>query len=383
MSARVCFVLGGFYEDSYGGAELQAYMLADGLAKKGFDVHYVSPKEKAAKEAGRPESHTRSFTRHSIKNQHYRFLGRLFFLNLFDLTKKLRDINPDVIYLRSGSAHAGIAARYAAKYNKKVIWAASSVKDCRRSSICQESRNPLASFLNLINKSMAIYGIRKADIVIAQTFDQQALLKEEFGVESVVIPNAHPVPKDEFKKDKPPIIVWIANIKPLKRPEIFVRLAQTCPDLPARFLMAGKEGNPKYHTRIMALVGAAPNLDYLGQLPLDEVNKLMEKASVLVSTSLPVEGFPNTFIQAWMRRVPTVSLAFDPDKTIKREEIGFCPADFDELIGNVKELILNENLRNTMGARAREYAVGNLDVEIILPRYVALLEDLLGADSRK
>ena len=46
-----------------------------------------------------------------------------------------------------------------------------------------------------------------------------------------------------------------------------------------------------------------------------EVNALLEHTDLLVNTS-DYEGFSNTFIQAWMRRVPVVSLRVDPDRLL-------------------------------------------------------------------
>ncbi len=51
---------------------------------------------------------------------------------------------------------------------------------------------------------------------------------------------------------------------------------------------------------------------FCGAISQQEVNAELANAHVLVNTSL-YEGFPNTFIQAWMRRTVVVSLNVNPD----------------------------------------------------------------------
>jgi hypothetical protein len=42
------------------------------------------------------------------------------------------------------------------------------------------------------------------------------------------------------------------------------------------------------------------NLEYVGPVSLEEVNVWLARSSIFVNTSLPRQGFPNTFIQAWL-----------------------------------------------------------------------------------
>ena len=72
------------------------------------------------------------------------------------------------------------------------------------------------------------------------------------------------------------------------------------------------------------------NLQYLGEVSQDEVNRRLREGHILVNTSR-YEGFSNTFVQAWMRRVPVVSLTVDPDNILVRENIGFCSGTFKNL----------------------------------------------------
>ena len=63
-----------------------------------------------------------------------------------------------------------------------------------------------------------------------------------------------------------------------------------------------------WQASLMRSIEATPNLEYLGQRTHAEVNELLARAHIFVNTSTH-EGFPNTFIQAWLREVAVVSLS--------------------------------------------------------------------------
>jgi glycosyltransferase involved in cell wall biosynthesis len=126
-----------------------------------------------------------------------------------------------------------------------------------------------------------------------------------------------------------------------------------------------------------ALQQAPSNLEYLGPLPIDQVNEKISQSDLLLYTSLPVEGFGSSFTQAWLRQVPTVSLSFELDGILEQENIGRCSRDFEHLVTDVKELMEDESLRRDMGQRARAYAVSHHSAERMVADYEALFKDIV------
>lgn len=185
--------------------------------------------------------------------------------------------------------------------------------------------------------------------------------------------NGSPIPEiDCALKTSTGQVIWVNNLKRWKRPEQFIDLARRLPDY--RFVMVGRiSGGRTFVSAISKkLEEAPPNLSYLGPLPVDQVNELIGKSDLLLYTSLPVEGFGNSFIQAWLRCVPTLSLSFDLDGILERERIGRCSTSFERLVDDVDELMRDEKQRFKMGSRARKYASQNHNPEDMVLNYERL-----------
>jgi len=354
---KILFLCRSSIFNRMGGAEIQIYFLIEELKKKGYKIHYLfDSNQKISQINGKVQYHPL-----------HEYIKLFIWLNFLKIGILIKKIAPDIIYQRTKSAYTGIGGFFAKLTNAKMIYNISCDFDCLKTS---------TTLLNFINIRLADYGMRNADLVIAQTRHQQNLLKNNFGLSSTLIPNGHPVPAPPFKKQQPPIVAWIANIKPLKQPEIFIKLAEKCQDLNIRFVYAGRPTRGAYQKELINKTRKISNLKYLGEIPFKKTNELLSKSSLLVNTSL-VEGFSNTFIQAWMRETPVVTLNCDPDNIIKNQRIGFHSGSFENLVRDVRCLIENEDIREEMGKKARKYAITNHDIDKIGNKYFNVFERLL------
>lgn len=365
---KIVFI-SSYFPMSTGGAEYQSYLLAKCLSKY-YEVPFVSIVE---------SGHTIPTDKFKVYPIYKReilrkILNRYFILDYKLLTKLLMRINPDIIYQRVGFAYTGIAARYSKQYNKKMIWHISSDNDVRKFRF-HINRNILTDY---IDKKCLEYGIKKTDYIVCQTKYQKMLLKRNYGKKcDLFLPNFHPTPTTDINKKPPLKILWIANIKHLKQPEYFINLAENFAGQHSlQFIMIGKGGNNMYMKHLSRKISKLDNLNFLGEKPFDEVNKILSGAHILVNTS-KYEGFPNTFIQAWMRRVPVVSLDVDPDGVLEKNKIGFHSGTFEQMVKDVQLLIENEKLREEIGARALQYAFENHTIEKNINKIISLIEQII------
>jgi glycosyltransferase involved in cell wall biosynthesis len=175
-------------------------------------------------------------------------------------------------------------------------------------------------------------------------------------------------------------VIWVNNLKRFKRPQLFVRLAHRLPDY--HFVMIGRPPEGRFAFSMERVLNNAPsNFRYVGPKPVDEANDLIQQSDLLLYTSLPVEGFGNSFLQAWFRGVPTVSLQFELDGIPTRNRIGVCSRSFDELCRDVCNLMDDEPRRREMGVRAREYAVRHHNIDRMLDDHEQLFLSLRRRDA--
>jgi glycosyltransferase involved in cell wall biosynthesis len=294
----------------------------------------------------------------------------------------LKNIDSDIFYQRGATIFTFATAMAAKKYNRKFIWATASDMDCLSAmkqtafDMASLKNKPLRSklikvLLTSIEKCLSAYGIKCADLIIAQTETQKNLLIKYLNIPNnkiEIIPNMHPVPPLKGKNSEVLMILWMANIKSLKQPELFVKLAEYFSGYDCLFTMVGANQDKALYETVSCAAQALPNLRFLGSLCYEDALSVLDEASIFVNTSL-LEGFPNTFIEAWMREVPTVSLNVDPDDVIKKNRLGFHSRTFDQLIKDIKFLIYNRDVLREMGVNARKYAVRVHDIDQLMPKY--------------
>jgi len=352
---KIIFLLNSYYEQICGGSEYQAYLLAEEAVQKGHEVHYVYIS------TGKPFTKTLDIHLHPIREKKLtKRLGSNKFLYYFSIMRKLREIEPDVIYQRTGLPMLGIVARYANMHQCKVIWHIA----CQNNVVRKQSGTWRHRLFNHLDQKMFEYGVRNATYIVGQANYQAVLLKENYGREcNLVVGNFHPAPREEIEKSGEIQVVWIANLKPMKNPDIFIRLAEEFQTVPkVRFIMIGREGNGRWYAEVQKRMANLDNFEYLREQPIEQVNKVLAKSHVFVNTS-DFEGFPNTFVQAWMRKVPVVSLHVDPDNVLVREEIGFHSRTYERMVADVRRLVENTEECEEMGERAQMYAFDNHSCE--------------------
>jgi glycosyltransferase involved in cell wall biosynthesis len=180
--------------------------------------------------------------------------------------------------------------------------------------------------------------------------------------------------EEEFKWDRP-YIVWVANIKKEKNPEIFIDLAKQFESTSVDFLLIGNIQDNNYNY-ILDKNSLPSNLYYLGSKSPSVVNSILKNSLFLVHTCNP-EGFGNNFIQAWLQGKPTVTLYFDPDNLIKNNKIGFHSKDVQRLYENVHFYIYNHSKREKDGLRAKNFAIKEFSPQTNVRKLEGFLQSIL------
>lgn len=368
MKPKVCF----FSLDAYsylaqkntgtaGGAELQQVLLANELVKRGFDISFI------VDDYG--QDHLEVVDGIKIFKCPFNRFNRFgcSFLKMYLLWKMLGRVDADMYYQRAASAVTGIIALFCLLKKKMFVYGLGS--DIEVNGTFTEN----AKFYERIFYN---FGLKKSECIITQSEYQQKLLKKRFNYDSTIIKNLYPLDeKIEKGKATPPVVLWVGTIKPeWKQPEVFLKLATAIPD--AKFqIVGGAPSNKQFYDTIKEEAERIPNLEFVGFVPYPDVNEYFNNASILVNTS-SVEGFSNTFLQAWVMYTPVVSLNVDPDEIICKYKLGFHSGTFEQMVEDVKSLLEDEKLREEMGANGRGYVEREHDIKKIVEEYMNIFEGL-------
>jgi glycosyltransferase involved in cell wall biosynthesis len=344
---RLCIV--SPYEHG-GGAEYQMSLLIDALAAADrYEIHYLTHFVDA-------RDRTRNYRVSRIGGGGP--IPRLgYLMDAVPLYRRLRDIDPCLIYQRVAGGYTGVCAFYSRRRSVPLLWHVAHDTDVMPQHL-DRSRNLLRLRLE---KWSIEYGVRHATRIVVQTRHQAELLQGNYGrTPDAIIRNFHPPAAETIDKSGRLTVVWIANLKPWKRPDVFVRLAKSFSDRKdTRFVMVGApaptSGKGGWQASLMRSIETTPNLEYLGQRTHAEVNELLARAHLFVNTSTQ-EGFPNTFIQAWLRDVAVVSLGVDPDEVLAREQAGIAAQSESGLTEAVRNLIDHPDIRAGFVQRGRDHA---------------------------
>jgi glycosyltransferase involved in cell wall biosynthesis len=373
QGTRVCFVgLGNlpvlapeYNKHPIGGEQVQQTLLARAFARRGYQVSIVTT------DYGQPDGASwddvqvfKSYAPGSglpgLRFIHPRWTG---------VSAALGRANADVYYASCAGALTGQVAMFCRRHKKRFVFRVASDADCVREL-------PLLKYWR--DKKLYEYGLRAADVVLVQSDKQREMLWRNFKVESdyagmlVDFGEQHlPFSARDYT------VLWVNNLRSLKRPDLFLEAARQLGHL--SFYMAGgaAPGYQTFYDEFIVEAKSCRNLHVLGQVPYHEVNRLYERARLFVNTS-DIEGFPNSYLQAWSRGTPVVAF-FDPDNIIEREGLGVAAKTATELAQAIEMLASNEREWQAASNRCQAYMARHFAPERVLDVYRKAVD---GADTR-
>jgi glycosyltransferase involved in cell wall biosynthesis len=336
-----------------GGSEVQQTILAREFARRGYKVSMVTW------DVGQPDGIEidgvlvcRAFARNAGLPKTRLTWG------LIGKWRAMARANADLYYQQNCAVDTGYVAAFAKTHRRYSIY-------CGASDFDFQADIP---YLNSnLTKRLYLYGLKNVSKIIAQSPRQVRDCREAFGLESEVIRSCYGHQGEPGKEAG--VILWAGTVKPIKRPELFVDLARQCPEL--RFCLVGG-GDDSYVKPLRELANGVDNIEFAGVVPYYEVEKYLDGASIVINTSI-TEGFPNTFLQAWSRGIPTVSF-FDPDARIENRNVGSVVSSVKEMAAEVRRLKEDAAYWARAGKDCREYFLSNFVLNKIVDEYESLFD---------
>ena len=288
---------------------------------------------------------------------------RFFTPRLTATWRALAQADADIYYTSCAGPMAGVMARFCQLHRRRFVFRVASDADCAPATLMLDTAR---------DRLLYRYGLRRAHVVLAQTARQVALLREHYGVHAHLAGMFSELPAsvpgfDERGAD----LLWVANLRSMKRPEWFLDIARQVPRLRCHMAGAAHPDEPALHRRVVDAASLLPNLQFHGQVRFGATPALFANARLFVNTSA-FEGFPNTYLQAWAHGVPVIA-TFDPDGLIAAHGLGIV-VNSPETAGERARALLNSPLDwRACSARCRQYAAARLAPETVAQPYLAAM----------
>lgn len=310
-----------FRQHVIGGEAVQQTLLGRALARRGHDVRMVvadyGQMDGAEWEAIRVfKAYRLDAGLPVLRFLHPRWTG---------MWSALTRADADIYYSSCAGMHVGVVALFCRRFHKRFVFRAASDADCDGSRL-------LVRFAR--DRWLYAYGLRRANAILVQSASQAETLARSYGLASRVAGMLVEKPLPVAARDID--VLWVANIRRVKRPNRVLELAQRLPEVKIHMVGGDLPGEDALFHDVRRAAAAISNVMFHGRLSYWDTNDLYGRAKVLVNTS-DVEGFPNSYLQAWIRGVPVVTL-IDPDGVIEREGLGVAvrsPAQIPDAIGHL------------------------------------------------
>ena len=346
-----------------GGAEMQQALIGRELATRGYRVSFVTLNHGQDDEMEINGMRIIKAYDPNVGIQMLRFLHP----RLTGLWRAMSRADADIYYQRTQDSTTGVVAAFCRRHRRKFVFAVASDYDCM-------TEPPY--YLPRHTRVLYNYGLRRANLVIAQTLKQQRLLHENFGIDSTVIPNcavdygSRMNATDIVTSARGRRLLWIGVFSHSKRLELLLDVAEQHPDL--QFDVVGDgNGESQYVQNLRSRAKTIPNVHLHGRVPHIHVHKFYQQAVALICTSRS-EGFPNTFLEAWSHSLPIVS-TFDPDNQIADTGLGIVAKDIPGIADGIRSLYRSPEQWQKMSRRARQFYLENYTVDTVIGKFEKVL----------
>jgi glycosyltransferase involved in cell wall biosynthesis len=279
------------------------------------------------------------------------------------LNAALSRADADVYYASCAGGLVGLIAMFCARHGKRFVFRAASDADCMPDALISLGR------WQLRDKWLYEHGLRRTTGVLVQTRRQQELMRRNYGVDSTIAGLVVP-PGDGTREfgERDIDALWVSNMRPVKRPDLLLNLAEQLPNVSFHMVGGTVNGAQEFFATVKAQASGRNNVTFHGAVAYREANALYGRARVLMNTS-DVEGFPNTYLQAWANGTPVVAF-FDPDGVIAREGLGAAVRSPQEMSAAARRLTSDESEWKAARARCLSFIERHYSEDVVLQPYL-------------
>jgi glycosyltransferase involved in cell wall biosynthesis len=358
---RVCFIAPKAYplfdpavKAVFGGAEVDLYMLATELAKDwAFEVSFITA------DYGQPECRTIE----GVNIIRSLDLKKNVLSGAWRLWRAMKKADADIYMLKTASPGVPLVTLFCKANAKNMVYRTAHTRECDGTYLKDHP---------VLGRAFA-WSLKQAKAVFAQNSTDRRQLLETIGVDATVIANGHRL-AESIDGDRSSIL-WVARSAAVKRPGVFIDLAEKHPE--EQFVMICQPATgDKNFDQLVSRARSVPNLEFHQRVPFSEIDAYFQRAKVFVNTS-DSEGFPNTFIQACKAATCILSLNVNPDNFLTRYFCGLgCSGSLQSLEKGLEFMLAHDRYKE-LGQNGLGYVRDFHDIAKIIPQYKEYFSQLV------
>ncbi len=291
---------------------------------------------------------------------------KLFYYVIPSIYKAIKNYNPDYLVQETASRNTAIMAIISKILHKKFIHRIGSDQD-----VDQRIKEKLSKF-NSITYNL---GLKLADIIFCQNQYQVKMLKKKFPNKKIfLIYNPYNIANNKkiLGKSDRSFIAWIGSFTYLKNIPALLKVIKKNSNL--KFKIVGKhvENNVDMATDLaIKELKKIKNVEFVGFLKNEEIPGFLSGAYALLNTSW-LEGFSNTFIEAWSVGTPVISTKnVNPDNIISNFELGILTDSYEDLPNALTQIIsMSNDEYHDLSLRCINYVKENHDPETLAAKFL-------------
>jgi glycosyltransferase involved in cell wall biosynthesis len=279
------------------------------------------------------------------------------------LWSALARADAQLYYTSCAGMQVALLALFCARHRRRFVFRCASDADCDPSRL-------LIRYAR--DRWLYAYGLHRADAILVQSTAQASSLARHFGLPGRVAGMLVERAPTDGERDID--VLWVANIRPVKRPDRVLALAAQLPEADVHMVGGPLPGEDALYESIRRNAALRPNLTFHGRRSYWDANAMYARARLLVNTS-EVEGFPNAYLQAWIRGVPVVSY-IDPDGVIAGNGLGAVVESSAQMRDAILRLLSDPSALAAASSRCRAFMAREFAEERILTPYLTAFEEL-------
>lgn len=358
---RICLICVEIFGwGKYGGFGYATRMIGRELAKRGVDVVAITPRRGDQKPVEELDG-----------IQVYSFHP----YDMFTAARLYRMVDADIYHSVEPSIGT-LLAQIMAPHRKHIV----TFRDPRSPEDWKiEIRHPTINLRQVLSNRLyednylVHLAIRRADGLYAasRVSAKRAMIKYRLVQEPDYFPTPIFVP-DQVQKAEKPTVCFVARWDRRKRPEMFLDLARSLPDV--HFIAVGASRNTVWDQHLRSKYARISNLEmtgFLNQFEGSQLYDILSKSWILINTAAR-EGMPISFLEAAAHRC-TILSSVDSDEFASRFGIHVTDDDF---VTGLKHLLENDRWR-ALGQSAYLHVLKHSNVQSAINLHIKTYRSLL------